>query len=62
MGKYPNWKEVLGSVAAVINNQHGKGKDDISSFEEAVYGEVFDHEFSCSKEEACQCWTFPELI
>jgi hypothetical protein len=35
----------------VINSQHGSGKDDVSSYK-AVYGQQFDHEVSCSKEEA----------
>ena len=55
MGKNPNWTEVLGSVAAAINSQHGPCKENLSSFE-AVCGQVLHHEFSCSKEEACQCW------
>jgi hypothetical protein len=52
---------VLGLVAAVINSQYGCRKDDISSYK-AVYGQQFDHEVSCSKEEARQCWTLPHLL
>jgi hypothetical protein len=33
----PNWTEVLGLVAAVINSQHGRRKNDVSSYK-AVYG------------------------
>ncbi len=29
---------------------------------EAVYGPKIDHDFSCSKEEAQQCWTVPERL
>ncbi len=60
-GENPNWTKVLGSVATVINSQHGRGKDDISAFE-AVYGQVSDHEFSCSKEKACSCWTLSDCL
>jgi hypothetical protein len=37
-GEDPNWTEVLGSVAAVINAQHGRGKNDVGAYE-AVYGQ-----------------------
>jgi transposase InsO family protein len=37
-GENPNWTEVLGSVAATINSQHGRGKNDVSSYE-AVIGQ-----------------------
>jgi len=60
-GDNPNWTEVLGMVAATINSQHGRGKDDVSSFE-AVYGQVLNHDMSCSKAEARQCWTLPQLL
>ncbi len=53
VGDNPNWTDVLGLVAAVINSQHGLRKDDVSSYE-AVYGQQLDHEVSCSKEEACR--------
>ncbi len=43
-------------VAAVINSQHGCGKDDVSSFE-AVYGQVLR-----SKAEAHQCLTLPQFL
>jgi hypothetical protein len=48
-------------VAATINSQHGRGKDDVSSFE-AVYGQVLNHDMSCSKAEACECWTLPQFL
>ena len=60
-GDNPNWTEVLGMVAATINSQHGRGKDDVSSFE-AVYGQVLNHDMSCSKAEARECWTLPQLL
>jgi len=37
-GNNPKWTE-LGMVAATINFQHGRGKDDVYSFE-VVYGQV----------------------
>jgi hypothetical protein len=52
---------VLGSVASAINMQHGWGENDVSAYE-AVYGQKTDHEFSCSKEEAHQCWTVLERL
>ena len=60
-GDNPNWTEVLGMVSATINSQHGRGKDDVSSFE-AVYGQVLNHDMSCSKAEARECWTLPQLL
>jgi hypothetical protein len=61
VGKHPNWTEVLGSIASAINMQHGWGKNDVSAYE-AVYGQTMYHEFSCSKEEARQCWTVLEWL
>jgi transposase InsO family protein len=55
-GENPNWTEVLGSVAAVINSQKGRGKNDVSSYK-AVYGQVLDHPLSCTKAEARRCRT-----
>ncbi len=52
---------MLGSNASAINSQHGGGKYDVSAYE-AVYGQKMDHDFSCSKEEAQQCWTVPEWL
>ncbi len=54
LGKNPNWTEVLGSVVAAINSRRACCKDNVSLFE-AVYGQVFEHELSCTKNEACQC-------
>jgi hypothetical protein len=61
VGKDRNWTEVLGSIASAINSQHGRGKHDVSVYE-AVYGQKMDHDFSCSKEEAQQCWMVPEHL
>jgi hypothetical protein len=60
-GDNPNWTEVLVMVAAPINSQHNRGKDDVSLFE-AVYGQVLNHDMTCSKAEARQCWTLPQLL
>ncbi len=60
-GDNPNWTEVLVMVAATINSQHGRGKDDVSFFE-AVYGQVLNHDMSCSKAEARECWTLPQFL
>jgi transposase InsO family protein len=54
-GDNPNWTKVLGMVAATINSQHGRGKDDVSSFE-------LNHDMSCSKAKARQCWTLPQFL
>ncbi len=61
IGENPNWTEVLGTVAATINLQHGRGKHDVSAFE-VVYGQKYHHPLLCSKEEACKCWTLPEYL
>jgi len=60
-GKNPNWTEVLGCVAAVVNSQAGRGKNDVSAYE-AVFGQPYDHQFSCSKEEARMCWTIDQRM
>ena len=58
-GENPNWTEALGSVAATINSQHSRGKNEVSSYE-AVFGHRFNHALSCSKDEARRCWTLSE--
>jgi IS30 family transposase len=55
-GQNPNWTEVLGSVAAAINSQSGRCKNDVSAYE-AVFGDKYDHPMSCTKSEARRCWT-----
>jgi hypothetical protein len=60
-GESPNWTEVLGSVATVINSQAGRGKNDVSAYE-AVFGLAFDHQFLCSKDDARKCWTVNEHV
>ena len=60
-GESTNWTECLGSVAAVINSQAGRGKNDVSAYK-SVFGQEFDHQFSCSKEDARKCWTVDELM
>ena len=60
-GENPNWTEVLGSVASVINTQHGRGKHDVGAYE-AVFGQNFHHDMPCSKEEARSYWTLDERM
>ncbi len=48
-------------MSAAINCQHGGGKDNVSAFV-AVYGQKPNHEVSCTKEEARNCWTLPEML
>jgi hypothetical protein len=63
-GYNPNWTEILGSVAAVVNSQnsqYGRGKNDVSAYE-AVYGQVFDHPLCCTKEEARRCWSVKDRM
>jgi hypothetical protein len=60
-GQNPNWTEVLGSVASVINSQCGRGKNDVSAYE-AVYGQKLDHPLSSSKAEARRCWTVKDRM
>ncbi len=52
---------MLGSVAAVVNSQCGCGKYHVSAYE-AVFGQIYDHPFSCSKEEARRCWTVKDRM
>jgi hypothetical protein len=61
IGQNPNWTKGLGTVAATINSQHGRGKHDTSAFE-AMYGQKYHHPMLCSKEEAHKCWTLPDLL
>ncbi len=56
VSKHRNWTEVLDSIASAINLQHDRERNDVSAYE-AVYVQKKDHDFSCSKEEARQCWT-----
>ncbi len=51
----------MGTVAATINLQHGRGKHDVSAFE-VVYGQKCHHPLLCSKEEAWKCWTLPDHL
>lgn len=60
-GQNPNWTEVLGSVASVINSQCGRAKNDVSAYE-AVYGQKLDHPLSSSKAEARRCWTVKDRM
>ena len=60
-GENPNWTEILGNVAAVINSQHGRGANDTSAYY-AVTGQKYHHDFTCSKEEARRCWTLDERM
>jgi hypothetical protein len=60
-GQNPNWTTVLGSVAAAINSQCGRGKNSVTAFE-AVFRQKMDHPLSCSKAEARRCWTIKERI
>ena len=60
-GQNPNWTEILGSVAAVINSQCGRGKNDVSAYE-AVFGQKLDHPLSSSKSEARRCWTVKDRM
>jgi transposase InsO family protein len=60
-GDKPNWTEVFGSIAAVVNSQCGRGKYHVPAFE-AVFGQVYDHPFYCSKEEARRCWTVKDRM
>jgi transposase InsO family protein len=55
-GENCNWTELLGSVMAAINGQYGRGKTHTPSYN-AVFGQSFDQEFSCWKEEAGNCFT-----
>jgi hypothetical protein len=61
VAKHRNWTEVSGSIVSAINMQHDREGNDVSVYE-AVYVQKMDHEFSCLKEEAHQCWAVPERL
>jgi transposase InsO family protein len=61
VGENPNWTEVLGSVGGSINAAAGRGKNDTPAFT-AVYGQTYDHDISCSKDEARRCWNLPQRL
>ncbi len=60
-GKNPNWTVILGAVAAAINSQFGRGKNDVSAYE-AFYGEKMNHQVTCTTAEACHCLTLTHLM
>jgi hypothetical protein len=60
-GQNPNWTEILGCVAAVVNSQKGQGKNDVSAYE-AVYGQVLDYPLCCTKDEARRCWSVKDRM
>jgi hypothetical protein len=60
-GENPNWTKVLGSVASVINSQCDWGGNNVNPYE-AVFGQIFDHPFSCNKAEARRCWTMDDRM
>ena len=60
-GENPNWTEVLGNVGATINSAVVRGRNDTPAYT-AVYGQTYDHDISCTKEEARRCWSLPERL
>ena len=60
-GENPNWTEVLGTTMAAINSQSGRCAYSASSFT-SIFGQTYDEDISCSKEEARQCWTVAERL
>jgi len=51
----------LCSVGGSIIAAAGRGKNDTPSFT-AVYGQTYDHDISCSKDEARRCWNLPQRL
>ena len=60
-GENPNWTEILGSVTAAINSQCGRGLNAVPSYT-TIFGQPYDQEIACSKDEACQCWTVSQRV
>ena len=60
-GENPNWTEVLGTVTATINSQSGRCAYSASSYQ-SIFGQNYDQDMSCSKEEARKCWTVEERL
>ncbi len=61
MGENPNWTEVLGIVGGSINEAAGRGKNDAPAYT-AVYGQAYDRDILCSKDEALRCWNLPQRL
>ena len=60
-GDNPNWTEILGSIASAVNNQCGRGKHEVPSYN-AVFGYPYHQEVNVTKEEARRCWTVKERL
>ncbi len=60
-GDDPNWTEILGSIASAVNNQCGRGKHEVPSYN-AVFGYPYHQEVNVTKEEARRCWTVKERL
>lgn len=60
-GENPNWTEVLGAVMATINSQKGRSSYAASSYM-SIFGQKYDQDFSCSKEEARLCWSVKDRL
>ena len=60
-GENPNWTEILGSVMASINSQSGRSLNSIASYT-SVFGQQYDQDIACSKDEARKCWTVEERV
>ena len=60
-GNNLNWTTVLGATSASINLAEGRGPDQMNPYK-AVYGRKIDHQVMCTKDQACACWTLPEIL
>ena len=60
-GENPNWTEILGAVMSSINSQHGRMTNSVSAYQ-AIYGQTYDQDISCSLEEARECWTVEQRL
>ncbi len=59
--RIPTGQKYWGGVAAVVNSQKGRGKNDVSAYE-AVYGQVLDHPLCCTQDEARRCWSVKDRM
>ena len=60
-GENPNWTQDLGMVMASINSQIGKSTYSALSFT-SIFGQEYNENITCSKDEAQQCWTVEEQL
>lgn len=60
-GKEPNWTKLLGRAMQTINSKCGRGKHDCEPYQ-AVFGQHYNQDISCSVNDMRQCSTINERL